>query len=810
MTDTAERTLAALPAATAAAVRAAVGPPVRGTADRPEVQAPDGSWIALHPSADPPAASDAVVARLGANGWPPVLVVIGIGAGHLLDALERVQAPTRVLALEPVPATVRTLLARRDWTSWLTTGRLTLLVGPDYAGAAEAWRIFPASADGAPSIAAPWLNAFPSLVAQGTAVAAHVIAGVRANAEARRQFAGRYLTQTIENLAVVGREADVTALRDALAGVPALVVGAGPSLDRRLDLVRDLAASAIVIAADTAARPLRAAGVAPDVVVAVDPSETNARHLVDLDLGTQAWLIAEPSVAPVAFQAFAGRTFTFAVADHEPWPWLREAGVTRGHLKAWGSVLTTAFDLALWMGCGPIVFAGADLAYSRGLQYCRNTTYEPLWQDCVDDEARAARFREYLATRPHGPSPDVTGEPVLTAPHFVQFRDWIVARAGDWVADGPGRRVLNASGEGILHGGAIVQATPGAARQFVAGGVVAVREARQRLADAYQASVEPRADTLRRMSDALAHTVDARLPAWRAFGGDTRTDEDIRAAVAVATERVRAEHAHSAGLAATRAVWDAQPSSAAARATIHPRYDVFDAQADAQCQHALADWRSRQATATGANRRPARVLDVGCGLGRTLRPWRRIGVDADGADSSRRMLALAAAEPNPSAGRWFLSSGDDCGAAPSATYDLVTMFHALQRVTDRVARQRLFADMARVLAPGGVVHLQVPFFLDRTPDTVLAPHVPWCANSAAAAASAGRGEVWVTPAELPAVLADVSACLHDVRFQIVEFPHAPALTAGHAERRGHLLISGSRGPALGGIVYARTPNDPAR
>ncbi|MFN7977148.1 MAG: 6-hydroxymethylpterin diphosphokinase MptE-like protein [Vicinamibacterales bacterium] len=369
MTDTAERALAALPVATSAAIRAASGPIVRGTAERPDVQAPDGAWIALHPSADPAAASDEVVGRLGANGWPPVLVVIGIGAGHLLDALDRAQATTRVLAIEPAPSTVRVMLARRDWTPWIATGRLTLLVGPDYAGAAEAWRVFPAAADGAPSIAAPWLNAFPALIAQGKAVAAHVIAGVRANAEARRQFAGRYLTQTIENLAVVGREADVTALRDALTGVPALVVGAGPSLDRRLDLVRELSATAIVIAADTAARPLRAAGVRPDVVVAVDPSETNARHLAALDLDTHAWLVAEPSVAPEAFHDFAGRIFTFAVGDHEPWPWLRDAGVSRGTLKAWGSVLTTAFDLALWMGCGPIVFVGADLAYSRGLQH---------------------------------------------------------------------------------------------------------------------------------------------------------------------------------------------------------------------------------------------------------------------------------------------------------------------------------------------------------------------------------------------------------------------------------------------------------
>lgn len=801
MTETAARTLSALPPATAAAIRADAGPAVRGTLERPEVQAPDGGWIPLHPSADPSAASDEVVARLAARGWPPVLVVIGIGAGHLLDALERAQAPTRVLVIEPVPATVRALAARRDWTPWIVSGRLTLLVGPAYAGAAEAWRVFPAGAEQAPTIAAPWLNAWPALAAEGKAVAAHVVAGVQANAEARRQFAGRYLTQTIENLAVVGREADAAALTGVLAGVPAVVVGAGPSLDRRFDLVRDLARHAVVIAADTAARPLATAGVRPDLVVAVDPSETNARHLVDLGLGTESWLVAEPSVAPSAFAAFTNRTFTFAVADHEPWPWLREAGVTRGQLRAWGSVLTTAFDLALAAGCGPIVFIGADLAYSRGLQYCRNTTYEPLWQDCVDDAARAARFRDYLATRPHGPTADLGGAAVLTAPHFVQFRDWIVARAGEWTAAGPERRVLNASGEGILFGGVIEVASEDEARRVVEASPARREDARQRVADAYQASVDGRDLTLQRLGDALARTAEARMPVWRAFGGDTRTDDDIRAAVAHAASRVTDVRGQRGALAATRAVWDAQPSAEAARRAIHPRYDVFDAQADGQCRHALADWQSRRVVAGAAAPMPSRVLDVGCGLGRTLRPWRRQGVVADGVDSSPRMLALAAAEIDPPAGRWFQSSGDDCGAAPSAAYDLVTMFFALQRVTARDARQRLFADMARVLAPGGVVHVQLPFFVDRTPETVPPPHVRWDAAADEALAAAGRGEVWVTPLDLPAVFADLGASFHDVGFQIVEFT-APAFTSGATERRAHLLVSASKGPALADVVYA--------
>src|SRR5205823_2866428 len=48
---------------------------------------------------------------------------------------------------------------------------------------------------------------------------------------------------------------------------------------------------------------------------------------------------------------------------------------------------------------------------------------------------------------------DVTGHVVRTAPHLLSFRDWIVERAGAF----PGRRIVNATGAGLLSGRCIEQ-----------------------------------------------------------------------------------------------------------------------------------------------------------------------------------------------------------------------------------------------------------------------------------------------------------------------------------------------------------------
>ena len=81
--------------------------------------------------------------QLGGRPLPPLLVVIGLGQGYLLEVLEHRGFGTRVLALEPDPQLGHSFLARRDWTAWRDAGRLAHLVGPDYAGADDAWRMFP-------------------------------------------------------------------------------------------------------------------------------------------------------------------------------------------------------------------------------------------------------------------------------------------------------------------------------------------------------------------------------------------------------------------------------------------------------------------------------------------------------------------------------------------------------------------------------------------------------------------------------------------------------------------------------------------
>jgi predicted O-methyltransferase YrrM len=70
---------------------------------------------------------------------PAVIVVIGLGLGHVLDALERRDSRASVVAFEPFPEALPHFHARRGWSAWLDTGRLQIVTAPTFAGGKEMW-----------------------------------------------------------------------------------------------------------------------------------------------------------------------------------------------------------------------------------------------------------------------------------------------------------------------------------------------------------------------------------------------------------------------------------------------------------------------------------------------------------------------------------------------------------------------------------------------------------------------------------------------------------------------------------------------
>lgn len=458
---------------------------------------------------------------------PDVICAVGLCRDLSVDALLDAAPASRIVLLEPNPADARRALERRPWKDRIDAGQLAVLVGPGYAGLAAVARVMPGIGT-APVLVHPTLSGHPDLVGRAREALARLVFQNDANAAARRALSGRYLVHSLVNAPALARESDVARLGNLFAGRPAVIAAAGPSLDRNLHDVACVLDRAVIIACDTAAWPMHSGGATPHVIVGVDASEANARHLSSYPAGKSV-LVAEASLHPTALAPFAGRTFFFRVSDHEPWPWFASLGLDRGQLAAWGSVATTALALALDIGCNPIVFIGADFAFTDDRPYCRGTAFESTWASWArNGEGYDAVWKCLIGRWQTTEVTDLAGTPVRTAPHLLSFRDWIVERA----IERTDRVFVNATGAGLLTGGPIRQGS--AVRTLHPTPAFEPDAIARALRTAHAAGLTPNAVSplLASATSVVAGADEALIQRWRTFTDGTVSRDAIRAALA--------------------------------------------------------------------------------------------------------------------------------------------------------------------------------------------------------------------------------------------------------------------------------------
>jgi hypothetical protein len=242
----------------------------------------------------------------------------------------------------------------------------------------------------------------------------------------------RYFQNAVRNFSYQ-RDADAGRLLGRFQNVPLVIVSAGPSLDRNIHELRGIEDRCFILSVDTALRPLLAAGIRPHAVITADPSEMNARHISGV-MPEAAYLIAEQAVQPQALES-ATKRFLFSLGLF-PDPLFAKFGFAKTRLEAWGSVATTALDLACKMGANPIIFCGQDFAYSWDRDYASHTLFH----------GRTFVVTQAITIQ----RPDLWGNSVHTTENLVAYRDFFVRR----MKQSAGVRFINGTEGGILTEGA--------------------------------------------------------------------------------------------------------------------------------------------------------------------------------------------------------------------------------------------------------------------------------------------------------------------------------------------------------------------
>ncbi len=356
------------------------------------------------------------------------VVTVGIGLGYLNEAVHGAgETPGPVLSITFSAPLVTESLLKKPSSWWCT-------VGPD--------RIVPAwLPDVLPAVLREERISDP-LVLSLDAFAHHCadeynrIMSVLRNTDERntvnrntlRRFGRLWVRNSIRNIALGKSWGGIDHLENTFQDIPALVCGAGPSLDDLRPFVAELARRSIVIAVDTAVPVLNRWGIEPHFAVVSDPQYWNSRHF-DRSRPTSAVLVAEPATHPRSIRLWQGAV-VFSASLFPLGEYFDRFFHRNLKLGAGGSVATSAWDLARILGSRDIAMAGVDLGFPGNQTHCSDSFFENLLRR---EAHRLSPAEHGMARYLHGASPgpvgSVSGRPVLSDRRMDIYRSWFAEQS---------------------------------------------------------------------------------------------------------------------------------------------------------------------------------------------------------------------------------------------------------------------------------------------------------------------------------------------------------------------------------------------
>lgn len=219
--------------------------------------------------------------------------------------------------------------------------------------------------------------------------------------------------------------------------VPAIIISAGPSLNKNIQELKKAKDKAFLIAVDTAIKPLLSNGIIPDLFIIVDGLKPVS--LIQADGVSDVPLVTPFVAAQSVLEYHKGKKFFFNDGSVIPEYIYKMCGMPFEWVESGGSVANNAFSLALLIGFRTIIFVGQDLAMTGNKTHADGT---------FEDKMKEIKFNN---NSPNFFEVDsIDGGKVVTRYDFNRYRIWfediIRARGLDHVID-------------ATEGGALIQGT---------------------------------------------------------------------------------------------------------------------------------------------------------------------------------------------------------------------------------------------------------------------------------------------------------------------------------------------------------------
>lgn len=247
------------------------------------------------------------------------------------------------------------------------------------------------------------------------------------------------------------------ALFGKFSKVPAIICGAGPSLQKNLPMLKSLTSKALVFAGGSALNVLDAQGLLPHFGAGIDPNPDQYRRLSTHTSLNMPFFYRNRMFHQALQQVKGELLYISGSGGYDVSDWFEEKfEITAEFFDEGHNIVNFCTELACRLGCNPIIYIGVDLAYT-GMQL-----YAPgVLSDATVNEKELLE-EEDIDKRVLNRK-DIYGNPTYTLWKWIAESQWI----GEFSSEHTDHLFINATEGGIGFPGVANMTLEKTAKQYL-------------------------------------------------------------------------------------------------------------------------------------------------------------------------------------------------------------------------------------------------------------------------------------------------------------------------------------------------------
>ncbi|MEE1305123.1 MAG: 6-hydroxymethylpterin diphosphokinase MptE-like protein [Agathobacter sp.] len=303
-----------------------------------------------------------------------VFFIFGLANGMYLHALHELYPENIIIVYEPSPKIARLWLEREKDKKLFASQNIHVLTGKD--GVDQMYNMYVwFITDGnykivqikrAPSYENLWKEEEKQWYDNLNNYVGHVIVNTNTEIVFERKLTRALWTNMEDALNQYNLSDIMKAFEDSnVSEYPAILISAGPSLDKCVDTLKKVQGKVFMIAVDSALRTLERYGIRPHLTIAVD-SEKRTDRFDKIPNLINVPMLLEITCNPDLVVKHKGKRFYFSTAVYYYRTLLKMVGKEDRLLTTGGSVANNAFSFLVGVGFKKIILVGQDLGYPKG------------------------------------------------------------------------------------------------------------------------------------------------------------------------------------------------------------------------------------------------------------------------------------------------------------------------------------------------------------------------------------------------------------------------------------------------------------